>query len=108
MCRNFKNIISVVCLVLISFSSSAFATPPSWGPLEKITSIEVGAGAAYFSSPSYNACGSSTGQTMLSFNTENAKEIYAAVLAAYTSGKPVKLYTDGCIGPYYNVLRASY
>ena len=102
-----SKIIQFGSLVLIAFSSSAFAAP-GWGPQENITSIEVGAGAVYLASPSYTTCGSATGQTILSFNTTNAKEIYAAALAAYTSGKPVKLFTDGCTGPYYNVIRITY
>lgn len=83
-------------LVLTDVVSAA-----SWGPSENILSIEVGMTAVYFSSPSYTACGSS--QVQLSWSTPGAKEMYATVLAAYLSGKPVKLYTDGCNGPYYVV-----
>ena len=88
-------------------TKSLYASP-IWGPKEYITSIEVGSGAAYFASPSYTSCGSESGFTRLDFGATNAREIYAAILAAYSSGKPVKLLTNGCTGPYYIVNAVQY
>lgn len=98
-----KKLFQFCCLTLCVLSSGVFAA--TWGPSERITSIEVGANFVYIASPSYTACGSATGQTLLTMDVASAKEIYAAALEAYTNNKPVKLYTDGCVSGYSKVLR---
>ena len=84
-------------------ASASVAAAPTWGPLEQITSIENGPSGTFVASPSYTSCGST--QTMLSVtDPQAAKQLYATALLAYSIGKPVRLLTDGCTGPYPRLL----
>jgi hypothetical protein len=92
-----------VAALFISLPASA---APSWGPLEQISSIESSPSGIFIASPTYSACGST--QTIVTLaDSQAVKQLYATALTAYVAGRPVRLLTDGCIGPYYRLLGIS-
>jgi hypothetical protein len=94
-------IISIIVSTLLASASASAA--PSWGPLEQISSIESSTSGLFVASPSYSTCGSTFTKVVLT-DPQAIKLLYAAALAAYLSGKPVRLFTDGCEGAHYRLL----
>lgn len=89
----------VGALSLVCFGAAA---DPTWGPLERITSVETSPSGTFVASPSYSACGSTQTKVALT-DVQTIKQLYATALSAYLTGKPVRLLTDGCEGPYYRL-----
>lgn len=84
-------------------ATSRIAAAPAWGPLEAITSIENSPSGLFIASPSYGGCGSIQTKVVLT-DVHAVKQLYAAALTAYSTGRPVRLLTDGCEGPYHRLL----
>jgi hypothetical protein len=102
--KRWKSVIGTVgSLALLAAAGAAQAG--DWGQAERILTLTADPDAAYFSAPSYTACGNAEGWTQLSWSLANAKQIYSTLLTAYTTGRQVKLYTEGCNGQYAVVTR---
>lgn len=95
-----KNLALLSTLLSATFHAAA---APAWGPLELISSIESSPSGLFIASPSYGACGSVQTKVVLT-DSQAIKHLYATALTAYSTGRPVRLLTDGCDGPYHRLL----
>jgi hypothetical protein len=91
-----KRILTAVLLALINGSSQALAWESSqqWGPPELLSLVETSTSGIFVAAPSTTRCGG-TQAGMVETDPLQRAQLFALALAAYRTGKPVRLLTYG-------------
>ena len=94
-----KMVGTVLLLSMFVFGLLApMLTWAGWGSPVTVTMIDVLDAGIYVSSSTNQGCGNGNTRSFMSSATPGYKEIYAALLAAFLSGKMVTLLLTQCNG----------